>query len=948
MIVSRLTRVLLLSILTVAAGCGPRVDKTGTLTLSSESIVLREIFFSPVTERRSVGWGSIVLPEPQKVFDADRDFSISFWVLLNIPGPDFTLRAVLISPDGTEVASFSRDFLGPRSSRGICCHWWNQPIPVQYLGASLGEWTLVLLFDGERMGAASFVFDRGTAQRAPGIAGDVSRMISGGRSAYRRGDYTRSMEFAEQALAATKSPQRLPRHRSEALQLLAMTHWQLGNFSEAIRALTEAQQLAEQEADDRGMAESLLGLALVHQTAGDLQRAADLVDRSLEHYRRSDHPDYGTALWRAGKLRLDLNRLEEAEALFDAAQRNARASQRPDLLSRAALGLAEVHRRRGDPIGLLSAAASAPSGSTSSETQLLMGWWHLDAGRHKEARTAFQNAYEIAEARRGLTLWFEPMLGLARVEIASGNFRRARKYVSQLESRTQRLTLTSQTWRLWLAKALMYELDGRHATAYRALREAARQVELIRARIEVDQLRATYAEDKQELYEAMIRIGLRLRRHPEAFDTIERAKSRAFLDLLAYRRTAEPSDYAQLERTQREIEATMAAIEKGSGDRLEDLAIKSEELRAVAEQRLATAQGRDVVSRRLVEASAQPASVKDVGRRLPGRAAILNYYFGRRLAVVGILRAEGAEIIQIKPIATTELLAFARALSDRGSFAWEVQARELYERLLKPVEHRLQGIDTLIVSAHGALHYVPFQALLTGAGEFVGSRFVVTYLPSASTLPLIPDVPVRGPVFAVANPSVPGLAPLPGAEAEVRGVAQLLPTRTLLGQQAQKRVVVAESPGFRILHFATHGELDKRLPMNSSLRLAPADDDDGRLTVDEIFNLRLAAGLVVLSACDTGVGLSLAGEPISTGDEVVSLGRAFLHAGARNLVVSLWRVADASTAELMIDFYRNLQAQLPPAKALQLAQMRFINRGAGSGPVHPFYWAGFVLVGDGR
>jgi CHAT domain-containing protein len=144
-----------------------------------------------------------------------------------------------------------------------------------------------------------------------------------------------------------------------------------------------------------------------------------------------------------------------------------------------------------------------------------------------------------------------------------------------------------------------------------------------------------------------------------------------------------------------------------------------------------------------------------------------------------------------------------------------------------------------------------------------------------------------------------------------------------------------------MLHIATHGLLDAERPQFTGLALAPAGagDADGFLRVGEVFNLRLGSPLVILSACETGLGKEKRGEG------VIGLTRAFIYAGAPTVGVSLWSVADKSTAELMPDFYqRLLKGQAPGAPAaLRAAQQQMI---AGKRYSAPFYWAPFILVGD--
>jgi CHAT domain-containing protein len=145
--------------------------------------------------------------------------------------------------------------------------------------------------------------------------------------------------------------------------------------------------------------------------------------------------------------------------------------------------------------------------------------------------------------------------------------------------------------------------------------------------------------------------------------------------------------------------------------------------------------------------------------------------------------------------------------------------------------------------------------------------------------------------------------------------------------------------GSRRIHFATHGAISDERPQYSGLMLTLSESgkEDGLLQVYEIFNLKLNAELVVLSACETGLGKELRGEG------VLGLARAFMYAGATSIVASLWRVADRSTADLMIGFYRELDRGAHKAEALRRAKLELI-RGGRYG--HPYYWASFILIGE--
>jgi CHAT domain-containing protein len=182
---------------------------------------------------------------------------------------------------------------------------------------------------------------------------------------------------------------------------------------------------------------------------------------------------------------------------------------------------------------------------------------------------------------------------------------------------------------------------------------------------------------------------------------------------------------------------------------------------------------------------------------------------------------------------------------------------------------------------------------------------------------------------------------LPASQREVAAIAQLAGADVLTGSAASEAAFRRDAPGRRVLHLATYGVLNKQNPLFSYVELAPGGADDGRLEVHEVFGLQLTADLVVLSACQTGLGSGALAD-VPAGDDWVGLTRAFLHAGAAHVVATLWPVDDWATAALMERFYQGYAGNADPAGALAAAQRALLAQPATS---HPFYWAGFVAVG---
>ncbi|WP_017306677.1 CHAT domain-containing tetratricopeptide repeat protein [Spirulina subsalsa] len=284
----------------------------------------------------------------------------------------------------------------------------------------------------------------------------------------------------------------------------------------------------------------------------------------------------------------------------------------------------------------------------------------------------------------------------------------------------------------------------------------------------------------------------------------------------------------------------------------------------------------------------------------------------------------------------------------------EQRLAELYQLLIQPIADFLptDPEKKVIFIPQGILFLVPFPALRDEQNQYLIHRHTILTTPSLQLLAYTHQLPKgRGEgALIVGNPTMPripvpgssapvSLMPLPGAETEAKAIATTLGYPALIGDEATEKVVVQQMQQARIIHLATHGLLDevKQIsPTPGALALAVSPPDDGLLTPQEILSLRLKADLVVLSACHTGRGRI-------TGDGVLGLSRAFLGAGARSTIVSLWAVPDQPTATLMIEFYAQLAEKGDRALALRHAMLHTLKEYPD-----PTHWAGFTLIGEAK
>lgn len=329
---------------------------------------------------------------------------------------------------------------------------------------------------------------------------------------------------------------------------------------------------------------------------------------------------------------------------------------------------------------------------------------------------------------------------------------------------------------------------------------------------------------------------------------------------------------------------------------------------------------------------------------------------------------------------------FLQELSEKRK-DFKDDARKLYDLLLGPAWGQLGGTHHITIVPDGPLWNLPFQALLTPEGHYLMENSAISYAPSVvairdasakrerrigkadtqiSESRLSTSVTLPQPtVLAIGNPSLRsqvlrkghsarrGSGPfgdLPDAEEEARSVAELYGSTSdfLNHGRATEEVVKRVAGRYNVLHFATHGLLNDASPMYSQLVLAAPRNgsEDGLLEAREVTQMNLHADLAVLSACETARG------KIGAGEGLIGLTWAFFAAGVPTTVASQWKVDSKSTTELMVEFHKQLKPRLMgdrtapgPAESLRRAALKLMRTEEYS---HPFYWAGFVVVGDGR
>jgi CHAT domain-containing protein/Tfp pilus assembly protein PilF len=743
------------------------------------------------------------------------------------------------------------------------------------------------------------------------------------------GDYPAALQSLEASLAILEELE-IPIWHAEVRADIAAVYTAMGYLQAARTELTQA--IAEAAGDE------YLSPALAMQRA-DLQTELNELDQAAERYREagSGYERLGDATGQA-EAETGLGYLQLARGDYDAAE---------EAFARAL----RVHESLGD----VRPAAMA---------RLRLGDVRFLRGDTSAARLAYEDALAAFRTFDDPVGQAATIGALADLDLEIGAFARAeRRYATALDQ-LEGLPVGPLRWHLRLGYGLALRGHGRIDEAVTELRTAAGEVEEIGATLLSDERRYGFMEDKWRVYAELAKTEYDRGRPAAAFEASERMRARQLVDLLARGRMAAQMPELALVREEENLRREIARLSDQLYSSLStDLGHRDvgepnpgpDELReslAAARQRyqrlVAGLQESQPGYAALLSGSLATAST--VQGLLQPRVVLIEYLVSDDWTLAFVVSRDDFEAIELPVDRETldQLTRFLRGAlrpDDRDEL-WRTPLRRLHRELIAPLEAAgyLDGVQLLVLVPHAELHYVPFQALLRSAGSDAGfliESYDVAYAPSASVW-----VELARRDRTVAQHRLLAMAPrpdaLPYSAAEVRAIGRAdSAEEVIIGPPATEGRFNRLAPDRAVLHLATLGVLNTRNPLFSYLQLNPDEESDGRLEAHEVFNLRLKADLVVLSACATGLGSGVRHD-VPPGDDWVGLVRAFLYAGAHSVVASLWPVDDRATAGLMQSFYAGLESGRSKARSLADAQRAMLSE---SGHASPFYWAAFQLSG---
>ena len=534
-----------------------------------------------------------------------------------------------------------------------------------------------------------------------------------------------------------------------------------------------------------------------------------------------------------------------------------------------------------------------------------------------------------------------------------------------------------------------YRLLHQPEKAREAFDEAILAVESIRQDVAGGyQQQQTFLEaGNAKPYQDAVELLVEEKKLSDAFSYMERAKARALLNVLSSRRERIDKVMAVDDReTRHRLETKLVSLntqieQQGSGEKTADLEAQRDKIRLQLQDFETQMYSRYPELR--VQRGQAPVITLDEASGLPfdEKTALLEFMVAETETVLLVLTRQrpgqpltvSAYLISVDADTLgAKAQAFRQQMAERR-LGFRTSARNLYALLLHPAAAQIEGKSALVIVSDSTLWNLPFQSLLDPSGHYVLEKYAIAYAPSFTVMREMMHVrQKRHPdsstaqssvLLAMADPilweqtvSTAALsyrggkpAPLPDARREAAALKQLYGDKqsaVYVGDDAREDVFKAEAGKFEVLHLATHSVFNDASPMYSHILLSPGADskEDGLLEAWEIMQMDLKADLAVLSACETGRGR------VSAGEGLIGLTWAFFVAGVPTTVVSQWKVESASTAKLMLAFHRTLKAgdaransAFTTARALQRAELQLLHDPQYS---HPFYWAGFVVVGN--
>ena len=741
----------------------------------------------------------------------------------------------------------------------------------------------------------------------------------------------------------------------------------------------EAQEIAKSLGEDHWVTRASGELGLIGFLEGNPGRAARLLGGALlSTMANGDTAGQVRFLELLGRGFEEVNRHAEALKFFERAIKLAEAD--PDCglpfmgyegRAQALVSLGRTAEAKVVLENALTKARSQEKRGHEAQLLILLGKQVEQEGDRQQAVKYLEDAGQFATQSQFYRMEADAMFELAQIYRDAGDLATADARATQGLAASQRVGDRYYVPRNLTMLADLKARRGYFAEANALYQQAEDVIEGMLISVDEPYWNSSVAAAMSETYLRHFELVTKNADAPEAFAVLERVRGRTLAWALKDRKALPAAESDQTAALEGDVAGLQARLMQTSSaperERLLDNLVEYERRLGLAWTR------EDAPNRQL---SVQPAALANVENDLHPHEVLLEYVLDDPISYCISVTQRGAHV-QALPIGRKEIEAIAQQFIDevRAKGAAVESSKRLFQALLDPIPEA-KTAATLIIAPDGVLNLLPFEALRDNEGEYLLKSHVISYVPSGTILDVLrrarksgiasspflgvadvayenqggagrripaPDS-VRGRVLrGVADFSGMHLQDLPKTREEVEEIGRIVgPSAVILFGKDATETAFKKEPldQFRVLHLAVHGFADTQYPERSALVLGtdPKSGDDGLLQVREIIRLRLNAELTTLSACDTGVGKLQGQEGVS------SLVEAFLVAGSKSVVASLWSADDTFASALMNRFYLRMGLGEDTGSALRNAKLDLLAKYGEQ--ASPFYWAAFVAIGE--
>ncbi|MBD2121526.1 CHAT domain-containing tetratricopeptide repeat protein [Trichocoleus sp. FACHB-262] len=770
--------------------------------------------------------------------------------------------------------------------------------------------------------------------------GEAQALLNLGGPYFSFSQYEKANEYSQQALPIFQQV-RDRNGEAQALANLGTAYNSLSQYQKAVEYYQQALPIHQQVRDRNGEATALMNLGNAYAFLSQYERAKEYYQQALPIFQQiGNRNGEAMSLANLGNTYDSLSQYEKAKEYYQQAlpifqQIGNRNGEDGALMSlgNAYDSLSQYEKAKEYYRQALPVFQQVRDRNGEAQALLNLGGAYDSLSQYEKAKEYYRQALPVFQQvrdRKGeaqaLLLFGNAYAFLSQYEKAKECYQQALLIFQQIDDRSGEGTTLNNLGSTLFA-------TGSITAAEKTLVAAIKIWESLRSEL-VDEHKVSIFEGQARSYRTLQEVLIAQNKVEAALEIAERGRARAFVELLSQRLgSQQPAS---------QIQEVIQAPD-------------IQQIRQIAKAQNAT----------LVQYSIIYDDFQIQGKQTSRESALYIWVIQptgeitfRQVDLKPLWQQHNASLISfiINHQESESLRSRSRSSGRSTKSEPNFNLQRLHQQLIDPIANLLPKNPNahVIFIPQGSLFQVPFPALQDANGTYLIQKHTILTAPSIQVLALTRQQQQKlanelanrhGNALVLGNPTMPQvslspgepkqtLSPLPEAETEAIAVARMLNTQAIIGPQGTKAAITQKMPQASIIHLATHGLLDNVQGLGSAIALAPSGNDDGLLTAAEILDMKLQASLVVLSACNTGEGRI-------TGDGVIGLSRSLIAAGVPSVIVSLWAVPDAPTAELMQTFYKNLQNNPNKAQALRQAMLTTMKNHP-----QPRNWAAFTLIGE--